>query len=125
MTYELLKEVVRGLLAGATSGAVYYEDAPNTAEYPYTVFDFDRDDTRDFFRDDVRLNVDVWDRGTNPITVEAIGDQIDAALNYLNYPSGVLLPTFFREVRYSMPDKDKALKRHHMEYTIQTYEKEH
>lgn len=131
MTFEKLKTVTREVISRAIDPdnetviqRVYYRDAPDTQNYyPYVVFDFERDNTSDFYRDDVRLFVDVWDRSPNYIRVEQYGDKIDRALNDLNYPSGDILPTFFRENRFSMPDPDKSLKRHHMEFSVQVYEK--
>jgi len=124
MTYGNLKEAVEEILISSTGTQVYYENAPDSAEYPYVVYSFKRDDTTDLYRDDVRLEVDVWNRSVNFISVENIGDVIDELLNGLNWPTDKVLPTFFREVRYSLDDPDKSLKRHHMEYTAQVYEKE-
>lgn len=131
MTFEKLKTVTREVISRAIDPdnetaiqRVYYRDAPDTQNYyPYVVFDFERDNTGDFYRDDVRLFVDIWDRSPNYKSVEQLGDKIDRALNDLNYPSGDILPTFFRENRFSMPDPDKSLKRHHMEFSAQVYEK--
>lgn len=123
MTYGNLKEAVEEILISSTGTQVYYENAPDSAEYPYVVYSFKRDDTTDLYRDDVRLEVDVWDRSVNYISVENTGDVIDELLNGLNWPTDKVLPTFFREVRYSLDDPDKSLKRHHMEYTVQTYER--
>ena len=132
MTFEKLKTVTREVIARAIDPdneppiqRVYYRDAPDTENaYPYIVYDFERDNTGDFYRDDVRIFVDIWDRSPNYKSVEQLGDRIDRALNDLNYPSGDILPTFFRENRFSMPDPDKSLKRHHMEFSAQVYEKE-
>lgn len=131
MTFEKLKTVTREVIARAIDPdnepliqRVYYRDAPDTENaYPYTIYDFERDNTGDFYRDDVRIFVDIWDRSPNYKSVEQLGDRIDRALNDLNYPSGDILPTFFRENRFSMPDPDKSLKRHHMEFSAQVYEK--
>ncbi len=131
MTFEKLKTVTREVIARAIDPdnepliqRVYYRDAPDTENaYPYIVYDFERDNTGDFYRDDVRIFVDIWDRSPNYKSVEQLGDRIDRALNDLNYPSGDILPTFFRENRFSMPDPDKSLKRHHMEFSAQVYEK--
>lgn len=131
MTFEKLKTVTREVIARAIDPdneppiqRVYYRDAPDTENaYPYIVYDFERDNTGDFYRDDVRIFVDIWDRSPNYKSVEQLGDRIDRALNDLNYPSGDILPTFFRENRFSMPDPDKSLKRHHMEFSVQVYEK--
>ena len=63
MTFEKLKTVTREVISRAIDPdnetaiqRVYYRDAPDTQNYyPYVVFDFERDNTGDFYRDDVRL----------------------------------------------------------------------
>ena len=110
MTFEKLKTVTREVIARAIDPdneppiqRVYYRDAPDTENaYPYIVYDFERDNTGDFYRDDVRIFVDIWDRSPNYKSVEQLGDRIDRALNDLNYPSGDILPTTRSSYRQRM-----------------------
>lgn len=105
-----------------TTGETYYRRAPSDAAYPYKVFDLSRIDLGDFARDDIDLQVDIWDRSLDSKAVDRIADDIEDLFNCSNLPQETILPTFFRESRYPVADPDKDLQHLQLHFTVQNYE---
>ena len=89
-------------------GGVYHRIAPKDAAYPYKVFTLSDASFMDA-RDDIELEVDVWDRSNDPKTAEDVADQVEDLFRDTNLPEPPIYPTFFRENRYTLDDPDKNL----------------
>ena len=103
----------------------YADEAPDSAVYPYVVYNLGSWSYEDA-RDDIVLDVDVWDLGANYVTAEAMADDIEAEFTgdaVHGYESGVL-PQFFRYLRTKVPDTDKKIKRINLKIQIQNYSHE-
>ena len=104
-------------------GETYHRRANSSASYPYKVFrltsvNFTED------RDDLEMEVDVWDRSVDTKVVEDIADQIEKLFSNANLPQSTILPTFFRENRQNLDDPDKALQHIQLRFSVQLYELE-
>ena len=100
----------------------YADEAPDGSTYPYIVYSVDSFTYTDA-RDDIQLDVDIWDRSPNYQTVEAMADTLEAAFdNYIVHDeSSIVLPQFFRYLRTKVPDTDRKLKRINLKFDIQNY----
>lgn len=105
-----------------TQGATYYRRAPADATMPYKVFDLRTINLGDTSRDDISLDVDIWDLSKDPKSVEDIADAIESLLNGLNLPQATVLPTFYRETRAMVDDPDKNIQHILLTFTVQNYE---
>ena len=117
-----LRKLVNGQLQKAPGGT-YHRTAPNDADYPYKTFSLDRATFTDA-RDDLYLEVDIWDRSRDPKTAEDIADQIEAMFNDANLPAPPIYPTFFRDARLPLDDPDTTLQHIQLRFLVQLYEEE-
>ena len=104
-----------------TTGATYYRNAPDNAAYPYKTFELSRANLGDLARDDIDLCVDIWDHAADSKAVDLIADAIDELFNATNLPQDNILPTFFRDSRYTVDEDDKAIQHIQMHFTVQNY----
>lgn len=104
-------------------GGTYHRLAPDDAAFPYKVFTLDNSAFMDA-RDDIYLDVDIWDKSLDPKGAEDIADQVEALFNDVNLPAPPIYPTFFREARYPLDDPDKTLQHIQLRFLVQLYEEE-
>lgn len=126
-TVELLKQVNTFLKTKADR--VYYENAPENATFPYVVFNF----ASTFYsgpREDVSLEIDIWDDKEDTTAIENLSDNIcgdsdkldPTGLNHKNiFVAALLAATFYLDGRYSIPDDDKRIKRRQLRFRVHTY----
>lgn len=104
-----------------TTGATYYRNAPDNAAYPYKTFELSRANLGDLARDDIDLCVDIWDHTADSKAVDLIADAIDELFNATNLPQDNILPTFFRDSRYTVTEDDKTIQHIQIHFTVQNY----
>lgn len=121
---QRLRKLVNEQLQTA-QGGTYHRKAPPNALYPYKTFQLESATFTDA-RDDIYLEVDVWDRNTaeDPKTAEGIADQVERLFSGVNLPAPPIYPTFFRENRYHLEDPDKNLQHIQLRFLVQLYEEE-
>lgn len=119
-----LRKLIKEQLQTVTGGT-YHKTAPKDAAFPYKTFTL-RNVVFTDARDDLELCVDVWDRNASedPKPAEEIADQIEALLQAANLPQDTILPTFYRESRYTLEDPDKTLQHIQLRFLVQLYEME-
>lgn len=104
-------------------GGTYHKAAPKDAAYPYKTFTLKSVIFTDA-RDDLELCVDIWDRSDDPKAAEETADQVEALFRAANLPQDTILPTFYRESRYTLEDPDKNLQHIQLRFIVQLYEME-
>ena len=119
---KLLRKLAKEWL-DTVPGGTYYRAAPMDAHFPYKVFNLASVAFTDA-RDDMELEVDVWDRSLDPKAAEDIADQVEALFACANLPAPPIYPTFFRENRYTLDDPDKNLQHIQLRFLVQLYEEE-
>lgn len=117
-----LRKLIQSKLKTKCSN-VYYEQAIDSALYPHCVYNFASIDLGDLIRDDLVLEVDVWDKGNSCTAIENLCDQIEELFNNANLPQDKILPTFFRISRIPVKDEDKSIKHRLLKFQIQNYER--
>lgn len=120
-TKDLRKVIQAQLLT--ICGNVFYETAPTDKMYPHIVWDIERIDLGDLYRDDLILDVDIWDRSADAKNADDMADALEAVFNAANLPQETVLPTFFRIDRKNVPDEDKKIKHRALTFQIQNYER--
>ena len=108
---------------------VHYQHAPQTATFPYIVFDL-VDSTDVETREDFNLEVDVWDNIQNTTRLETLVGNIDGDGD-IQSPTGLnrkliftdnnMSAKIYRTNRLSLPEPDITLRRRQLRYDIQTY----
>ena len=104
-------------------GGVHHRIAPKDAAYPYKVYTLSDTSYTDA-RDDVELEVEIWDRSLDPKTAEDIADAIEDLFNDVNLPAPPIYPTFFRDNRYTLNDPDKNLQHIQLRFLVQLYKED-
>lgn len=115
-----LRKLVKAQL-NTLSGETYYINAPDDATYPYKTYAFRNIDLGDINRDDIIMEVDIWDKSTDQKDIEDIADAMEVLFNATNLPQANILPTFFRDTRYPVLEDNKALQHIQMTFYIQNY----
>lgn len=119
---KTLRKLVKTQLR-TVPGGTYHLRAPKDASYPYKTFTLTSATFTDA-RDDLELEVDIWDRNLDPKTAEDIADQVEALFDGANLPEPPIYPTFFRENRYTLDDPDKNLQHIQLRFIVQLYKEE-
>lgn len=117
-----LRKLVREQLQ-TVPGGTYHRTAPKDATYPYKTFTLKSAIFTDA-RDDLDLEIDIWDRSLDPKAAESIADQIEALFREANLPAPPIYPTIFRDARYTLDDPDKNLQHIQLRFLVQLYEEE-
>lgn len=107
-----------------TQGQTYHRHAPKDAAFPYKTYSLTSVAFPDSARDDFELEVDIWDRSADYKRAEELADQVEELLNAANLPADGILPTFFRENRYTLDDPDKTLQHIQLRFLVQLYKEE-
>ncbi len=120
-----LRKLVRDMLQTVT-GDTYHKRPPSGAEYPYKVYRLSSVAFPNSDRDDLELEVDIWDRNptTDPKAAEEIADQLEVLFNSTVVPQPPLFPAFFRDARFDLDDPDKALIHIQLRFQVQLHEME-
>lgn len=121
---KLLRKLVKGQLE-TIPGGTYHKKASPGASYPYKTFRIESGTFTDA-RDDLYLEVDVWDRNEleDPKIAEDVADQVEALFRDANLPTPPIFPTFYRDYRYNLDDPDKNLQHIQLRFLVQLYEEE-
>lgn len=118
-----LKKLVQTQLKTVMSN-VYFELAPDSAMFPHCVFNFQNINLGDLSRDDVILEVDIYDRKNSTQNIDSYADSVEALFNASNLPQTTILPTFFRDGRMTIVDStDKKIRRRKLRFIVQNYER--
>ena len=92
---------------------VYFQVAPENAEFPYLVYDFTQitNDGEEF--ETVALDVDGWDMpvGGDTTAIENLMDEVNQALNKKTLTAEGLAVTFYLDRKIPLRDDDPAIKR--------------
>ena len=127
-TLELKKAIETFIKTKATR--VYQRKAPAKASFPYVVWNLPSSDSGYSEREDIILEVDIWDNSNLTIVIDTLTGNIDGDGDIKNpsglhrkniFSDGVLSAKIYRTNRYEIEDEDKTLERRQLRYKIQTY----
>ena len=120
-----LRKLVREMLQ-TVPGETYHKHPSADAKYPYKVFRLSSVEFPNLDRDDLELEVDIWDRNASadPKVAEDIADQVEALFHNTINPQPPLYPAFFRDDRFDLEDPDKTLQHIQLHFLVQLHEME-
>ena len=103
---------------------VYYRSAPDTAVFPYLVYDLPNS-TDDGTLEQFVLDVDAWESTNGDTTgLETLIDSADKSLHRKTIiVGGDLAVTLYRENRLTLTDDDPNIKRRKYIYQVRTFER--
>jgi len=103
---------------------VYYRSAPDTAAFPYLVYDLPNS-TDDGTLEQFILDVDAWESTNGDTTgLETLIDSADKSLHRKTIiVDDILAVTFYRETRLTLTDDDPNIKRRKYTYEVRTFER--
>ena len=107
-----------------TPGGTYHRAAPPDAAYPYKVYGLERVSIGERGRQDYSLVVDVWDRSGDTKHAEHITDMVTQKLQEELLPQDKILPYFYFDNSFPVPDSDRELTHYQLHFLVQTYLKE-
>ena len=104
---------------------VYFNRASNANLFPHIVFDMRSINFEYMYRDDVILEIHVWDKPQDGdcTQVEEMCDSIENVFFNVNLPQRDILPTFYVDGRYAVEDENKTIQHRVIRILIQNYEK--
>jgi hypothetical protein len=92
---------------------VYFQVAPESAQYPYLVYDFTQiqNDGEEF--ESVAVDIDGWDMpaGGDTTALETLMQSVNGALNKKTLTAEGLAVTFYLDRKIPLIDDDPAIKR--------------
>lgn len=124
----VLRKLIKSLL-DTVDGKTYHRNADDDAHFPYKTFNISPIIHNESGRDDISLTVDIFDKGIDPKTVEAIADNIERLFCNTNYPYSLgvgsktinIYPSFFLDTRLNLNENDDLIQHIRMQITIQNY----
>ena len=102
---------------------VFFHVAPDTAVYPYVVFDLPNSIDSGTLENFV-MDIDVWDDNLDTTDLETLISAIDVEL----HKKSVVIDdkvgfTIYRENRMTLTDEDPSIRRRKYIYQVRTYQK--
>lgn len=125
---ELQKQITSFLLTKSTR--VYFRKAPENSVFPYVVYNLPNSEAGYSEREDIILEVDIWDNTNLTQTIDTLVGAIDGDGDLkdptglhrkLIYIGGSLSAKIYRENRLIIDDEDSSIERRQLRYSIQTY----
>ena len=102
---------------------VYFQSAPETATFPYLVFDFpsipDDGEGREF----AIVDVDAWDVNPDTTTLETLITSVNSALNKSTLTSGNMTATFYLDTKIPLTDDDPLIRRRKYIYQARIFKR--
>lgn len=111
-----LRKEIQSLLKSKAS-SVYYQDAPETASFPYVIFDFPN--SFDNFGQDVyNLDIDIWDNKINTTDLEVLADTLWDSLNKYTHIDANIQFVIYRMNRLALKDNDPSIRRRKLIFQV-------
>lgn len=106
---------------------VYNERALSTTLFPYVVFKIRNSSLLENDREDVIVEVDIWDIQKDGydaiVNIELLTDKIDKFLKNVRHNDENQVLIFSRIGRLNLLDEDSNIKRRQLRYLVKSYEK--
>ncbi len=99
---------------------VYFEDAKDSAQFPYVIFEYWTNSSEN--KEIGMLEVNVWDSGTDTSQIEMLADRVQEALDRYKYHDDYVFMSIYKAQRSSVRDENKSIKRRRLTFEIQIFE---
>ena len=103
---------------------VYFQDAPDSADFPYLVFDFPNVTDDGENHQGAVIDIDGWDMPADgdTTTIEELMETINDSLNKATLSTAEIRATFYLDRKLSLAYDDKRIKRRKYVYQASFYE---
>lgn len=101
---------------------VYYMKAPDTAIFPYLVYDL----PQSYFEDNLEvfnLDVDIWDDKTDTTEIETLAQSVWNGLNSCYFINEDMQFSIHRQTRLTVEDDDPRIRRRTLIFTLRYYDR--
>ena len=117
-----LRTIIQGQLK-SVHPRVYFQMAPETATFPYLVYDIvSINDNGESFQL-VTLDVDGWDNSADTTALETLMKNVNQTLNKKTFVSGNSTVTFYLENKLPLKDEEVMIKRRKYTYQGRLFER--
>lgn len=117
---ELRKKITAKLRA--IHPRVYFQDAPDSAQTPYIVYDLPNSYTNEE-QEIVALDVNVWDIGVDTTAIETITSAVWNHLHKYRYIDGDIQFSIYRSNRLPPIDEDRNILRRMMIFEVRYFDR--
>lgn len=101
---------------------VYFMQAPDTATFPYVVYDLPNsftDEQQEIFN----LDIDIWDHSTDTKALETLTNQLWKGLDGHRHIDSKLQFSLYRENRLTLTDDDSSIKRRKLIFQLRYFDR--
>lgn len=112
-------KIIQQLLV-AQHPRTYLDIAPQDAELPFIVWTIPST-TDEELREDLILQIDIFDYSTDATAVEQLADDVDKALKGIDNLTTDCLMRFTRVGRLNIPDPDIRVRRRELKYLVKVF----
>lgn len=115
-----LRTELQRLLKTLTAN-VHYEQAPDTANYPYLVYELS-ELSYNYGKTLMEIEINILDYGTSTSNVETIADNVQSTLNKYSYIGPEIQFIIYKNIRQRVVEDDKKIIRRRLTFEIQLHE---
>jgi len=118
-----LRKVINTILKTYHS-KVYFQQAPDTATFPYLTYEFMPSFTEGH-QEIIPFDVDVWDENSDTTVIETLNDAIWKGLDRYVHNGESIQFSIFRESRYPIIDEaEPQLRRRKLSFQLRYFDKQ-
>ena len=101
----------------------YQDQAEPGTDLPHVTWSVAQVSENEAHRDDMTINVQIWDRNTDHGPIEEIAEAIEDALNRIKYRDGNMQVSVYKgsPARTSIPDPDPEVRRRELRFLAKVY----
>lgn len=115
-----IRKAIHAHLKALTTYSVYFQQAPDTAQFPYVVYDFRIYDNGENIQT-ITLDIDVWDNIKDTTRLENLAQAVN--INKTVISTDTLSVVFYLDSKIPLTDDDPRIKRRRYSYTGYLYER--
>ncbi len=101
---------------------VFFYDAPETAVFPYIVYDFPNSFVNEE-QEVILMDVDVWDDSSDTTELETIAGDVWQKLHKHHHIDEDIQLSIHRTTRFTVTDADSRIKRRKMIFEVRYYDR--
>ena len=101
---------------------VYFQTAPNSAQFPYLVYNLPSSFTNEE-QEILVLDVDVWDSATDSTVIETLASQVWTQLHRYRHIDNEIQFTIHRSSRLVLDDNDPRIRRRKLVFQLRFYDR--
>lgn len=118
-TVELIEQLQ--IIFKTLTTNVYYEEAPDTSDYPYLVYEVS-ELVNNYGKTTLQLEVNLLDYGTLSLDIDILADTVQDTLHKYYFMNDEIQFTIYKVNRNTIKEEDKKIIRRRLTFEIQLHE---